>query len=458
MSSREVVRQGGLLGLDNIRAIGQDGLISFLMKGWQEHGDFYEVKLGRQLTYVVTHPDYVHHMALGHGDIYGKGRTYEPVRKYLLGDSIVPTDGDVWQWQRRMLAPFFTPRAVGRYAQMMVDESQKLLGRLQMVEGNVVDMSEEMLKVASGIILRSIFGMEREHQAQVLADVNRMIRYTSTRMFPFVMPDWVPTEQNSQYWEARERLHTYIKRVIAEREQMEQADWPDDLLSQMLVARQDEEWVEMTDDMLINESLSLFIAGHETTARTMAFTTYLLSKNEEAERRVVAEVASVLGGRSLVDAPLTVDDLKRMPYLLQAIKETLRLYPTVVAITRDVFKDDEIDGYQLKAGNRMMMFAYGTHRHPDFWEEPEAFRPERFEPEAEQERHPYAYYPFAVGQRVCVGNNFALLEAQIVLAMLYSQYRPRLLAGHDPQIKMLGTVVPTNGMPMQINPVTLAVR
>jgi cytochrome P450 len=201
----------------------------------------------------------------------------------------------------------------------------------------------------------------------------------------------------------------------------------------------------MSDQLLKDEVITIFFAGHETTARTMTFAWYALSQNLEIAERLHAEVDSVIG-----DRPPTLDDLRKMPFALQVIKETLRLYPPVPIYARDAIADDEIDGVFIPAGSPVLLIPYCTHRHPDFWDEPEKFDPDRWTPENEKAQHPYAYHPFAAGQRICIGNNFSLFEAHIMLTMLARRFAPRLQQGHRPQIDMAGTLISKNGLPMYI--------
>jgi cytochrome P450 len=178
----------------------------------------------------------------------------------------------------------------------------------------------------------------------------------------------------------------------------------------------------------------------------LTFLFYALAQNPEVEQRMLAESA-VLGDRTP-----TVEDLKRLPYTLQVIKETLRLYPAAPIYARDVVADDQMDGVRIPGGTRVLPFPYATHRHPAFWPDPERFDPERWTPQAEAGRHAYAFHPFAAGKRICLGNSFSLLETHVIAAMLVPRFQLRLKPGHQPQVVMEGTIAVKNGMPMIIQP------
>jgi cytochrome P450 len=237
-------------------------------------------------------------------------------------------------------------------------------------------------------------------------------------------------------------VHSYINSVISLRRALPVEEWPNDLLTRLMEARDEETGEPMLEHLLRDESITTFFAGHETTARTMTFTWYALDQNPEVAEKLHTELDTVLEDR----AP-TLEDLHRLPYTLQVIKEVLRLYPPAPFYIRDAIDEDELGGFNTQ-GLPVLMSPYYTHRHPDFWENPLEFNPDRWTPEAEANLHPYDYHPFAVGQRTCIGNNFSLLESHILLSLLAREYAPRLAPGFTPKFVMGGTLGTTNGFPM----------
>ncbi len=200
----------------------------------------------------------------------------------------------------------------------------------------------------------------------------------------------------------------------------------------------------MSEGLLRDESITTFFAGHETTARTMTFAWYALATNPHVADKLHAELDSVLGGRTP-----TLEDLHKLPYTLRVIKEVLRLYPPAPFYVRDAVGGDKLGDFDTQ-GLPVLLSPYYTHRHPDFWEDPLEFNPDRWAPELEAKMHPYAYHPFAAGQRVCIGNNFSLLESHILLSLLGREYAPRLVPGFTPKFVMGGTLSTSNGFPMII--------
>jgi cytochrome P450 len=238
-------------------------------------------------------------------------------------------------------------------------------------------------------------------------------------------------------------VHGLISALIAERRATDESQWPDDLLARLMRARDEETGEAMSAGLLRDESITTFFAGHETTARTMTFTWYALAANPAVAAKLHAELDRVLGGR----VP-TTDDLRQLPYTLQVVKEVLRLYPAAPFYVRDAVGADELGGFAVPAGAAVMLSPYYTHRHPQFWTDPETFDPDRWTREREAERHSHAYHPFAAGPRICIGNNFSLLESHLLLAILAQRFAPRLRPGFVPRWWMRGTLGLKDGLPM----------
>ncbi len=306
-----------------------------------------------------------------------------------------------------------------------------------------------MTRVTASIILYSMFGMDisEERLRGLEGDVESMIRFMNRReMLPLQAPLWVPLPSHRRYRKARAHVNALISDVMARRRAQPQADWPDDLLSKLMLVRDEETGEKMSDLLVHDESIGIFVAGHETTARTLSFLFYALRENPQVKARLHAELDAVLPREQ---SP-TLEHLKRLPYTRQTIKEVLRLYPPSPAQPRDPVTDQELGGIRVPQDTCVMLFPYATHRHPEFWDDPERFDPDRFLPEREESRHPFAYYPFSGGQRICIGNNFAMLEAHVLTALLARRFDARLVTGHRPKIEMGGTLMVRNGLPMRI--------
>lgn len=435
--------------IDTAYTMMRRGILNFFVDAWRKHGDLVRIQIGSEARFLAAHPEHVRHVSVTNRKNYTKGASYDVVRQMLLGDGLVTSTGEVWRRQRKLMSPFFTPRAVAEFAPMMIADANDFIQRWEekASAGEVVEMIDEMMLITAMIILRTMFSTESDEEMLELKDaVETMIQFVSRRQLnPIAAPLWLPTKGNQAYNRAVELIHDYIDAVVARRRGMPQSEWPDDLLSRLLAARDEETGEPMPDKLLKDEVITIFFAGHETTARSMAFTWYALSRNPHVAERLHQEIDAVLGDREP-----TLDDLKRMPYALRVIKETLRLYPPAPMYARDAIADDEIDGVHIPAGAPVILMPFCTHRHPDFWPEPERFDPDRWTPEREKARHPYAYHPFAAGQRVCIGNNFSLFESHILLTMLARRFNPQLVEGHQVELEMAGTLYAKNGMPMRL--------
>jgi cytochrome P450 len=415
---------------------------------WRKHGDVFQVKLGPKRLIFAMHPDAVEHVNVSHRQNYDKRASYDAVRKYLLGDGLVVSTGELWRRQRKLMAPFFTPKGVQAYADLMIRDGARLVERWEALagEGAEVEIAEEMTLVTASIILKAMFSSETMESIHQMKDaVSTMITFVDTQMMGLRLPVWVPTAKNRRYLAARELVNRSISKLIAQRRATDESTWPDDLLSRLMKTRDDETGQAMSESLLRDESITTFFAGHETTARTMTFAWYALAAHPQVAERLHAELDRVLAGR----LP-TADDLRQLPYTLQVVKEVLRLYPAAPFYVRDAVNADTIGGFEVPAGAAVMLSPYYTHRHPQFWDDPEVFDPDRWTRERENGRHGHAYHPFAAGPRICIGNNFSLLESHLLLAILAQRFTPRLRPGMKPRWVMQGTLGFAEGLPMTI--------
>jgi cytochrome P450 len=434
-------------GLKNILDLSQEGMLNFLADCWREYGDLFEVPVGPQKLTVVIHPDHVRHITLTKAQNYEKLESYEPVRKYVIGDGLVTSTGELWKRQRRLMAPFYTPRGVQEFAGIFLRDTLIMAERWEdrAARQAQVEMFDEMALITASIVLKAIFSTESDRDILAIKEcVETMIKYVgSGASNPFQLPDWVPTKRNLKYWEARETVHNYINGVLDSRLALDESEYPNDLLSRLITAEDEETGERMSRELLRDEALTNFFAGYETSARAMSHAWYALAQNPEVKARLHEELDRELGG----ELP-TLDTLKRLPYTLRIIKETLRLYPPAPMYAKDVIDDDEIDGYRIEKGSTVILVPYFTHRHPDFWDDPLRFEPNRHAPEVERARHSQAYHPFASGQRICLGNHFSLLETHIMLAILAQRFDPQLPPDYEAEFAIESLLQISNGLPM----------
>jgi len=434
-------------GLQNIRGMSQAGMQKFVSDCWRTYGDLFEVQVGPKKLVMVIHPDHVRHITVTNAENYDKLESYDPVRKYVIGDGLVTSTGELWKRQRRLMSPFYTPRGVQEFADIFLQDTLTTSKRWSELAARraQVEIFDEMAIITASIVLKAIFSTESAQDILEIKEcVETMINFAGSRANnPFQLPDWMPTGANTAYWKAREKVHHYINGVLDARLAMAEADYPNDLLSKLITAEDAETGERMPRELLRDEALTNFFAGYETSARSMSYAWYALADNPAVKARLHEELDRELG-----DAVPTLDTLKRLPYTLRVIKETLRLYPPAPMYAKDVVADDVIDGYRVEKGSTIILFPYFTHRHPDFWDDPLRFEPNRHAPEAEKARHPQAYHPFSSGQRVCLGNQFSLLETHIILAILARRFDPQFLPDYVANFSIDALLEISNGLPM----------
>ena len=433
----------------SLAGVARHGFLDHVGRTWRRYGDTFELRMGIGAPVVAIHPDSVREVNLTERRSFDKRASYDGVRKYLTGDGLVSSTGELWRRQRKLIAPLFTPKGAQQYAETFLADALRVEQRWAQLAatGEAVEMGEEMMELTASIIVRAMFGAQADADiVRMKSHVETMISYVTRRMGPH-LPDWLPTPATRAYRVARDDVHAYINGIIAERTAtgsvQASADQVPDLLDRLMAAR-DEQGRPMSDALLRDESITVFFAGHETTARTLSATWAALAVNPDVAARLHAELDEVLGDRTP-----TVADLHRLPYTLRVIKEVLRLYPAAPFYARDAIEAARVGGFDVPAGTSVLLSPYYTHRHPDFWDDPERFDPDRFTPEAEKERHPQAYHPFATGERVCIGNHFSLLESHLLLAVLARRFAPQLV-GSMPRWTMEGVLVPDGGLPMRV--------
>lgn len=445
---RPIPGPAGLPGLGHMLDFQKDRL-GFLLRVQRDHGDVAAFRLAHFAFIQVSHPDGVKHILQDNQRNYQRGALYGPLR-VLVGNGLPVSDGAFWLRQRRLMQPAFHHRVVDGFAGMVTDAAAAMLERWAGAAqaGRPLDLSAEMARLTMGIVSRALFSARVSDDDDALGRaVNTLLQDIAYRFeVPFYPPPAVPTPRNLRLRAALRRLDDLIYGLIAER-QTRPADAPDDLLTLLVNSRDADTGEAMSPRQLRDELLALFVAGHETTANALSWALYLLTQHPDAAERLRAEADQALAGR----AP-TLADLRSLPYTRQVLDETMRLYPPAWIFNRTAEADDEIGGFFIPAGATVSFSQYVTHRHPDYWEAPERFDPERFTPERSAERPAYAYFPFGGGPHKCIGQGFALMEAQLVLAMIAQRVRLDLAPGRSVEPEAHVTLRPKGGLWMTARP------
>ena len=413
-----------------------------LLHATAQYGDLFQYPVGFWTIYVVNHPSYIQHILQDNQRNYSKDTFQYNLLGLAAGDGLLSSDGPRWLRQRRLAQPAFHRERIASFCDLMVDATLHMVARWDDVarRGAAFDIDAEMMRLALEIVGKALFQIDLSDRAHTLVhSVLTALEHIIARgLNPFALPLRVPTPGNLQFRRAIHTVDHAIYQLIAERRR-ENAD-RGDLLS-MLLARDEASGESMTDQQIRDEIITFLIAGHETVASALTWTWYLLAQHPEVEQKLHQELASVLGGH----AP-RMPDLLGLRYTSMVVDEAMRLYPPGWLMTRRALVEDEIGGYHIPAGALIVISQYAAHRHTAYWPEPERFDPERFAPERAATRPRYAFFPFGGGAHLCIGNQFALMEARIVVATVAQHVRLRLMAGNAVEVSPLVTLRPKHGL------------
>jgi enediyne biosynthesis protein E7 len=383
-----------------------DDSLQRMIELFARHGDTYRVFVParRSYTYVIHHPDDVKRVLVANHKNYTKGMGLDRVR-ILLGQGLMTSEGELWKRQRYMMQPMFHRRVVTEFAAVIAAANERFLERwdLRAAAGETINLTDEMSELTLEIVLRAIFG----------SDLDRLSEQLGGNPFEVVTKE---PARDLQFAYRFRSLTKLVAQLIARRRGSGAEHF--DYVAMLMAARDKESGAPMGERELIDEIMTLIVAGHETTASGLNWTWYLLSQNPQAEAQLHRELAAA----PELSAP-DLAQVESLSYTQQVVNEALRLYPPGWLLSRRTIEADVLGGYPVAAGTNVLLPLYLLHRHPRFWKDPEAFWPERFAPEHEAERPRFAYMPFAAGPRHCIGETFALYEMLVHLYKVARRYR-----------------------------------
>jgi len=386
----------------------------------REYGDVVGLRIFNFHILLLNHPDDIEDVLVNHPRKFIKGRVLQ-ANKRVFGRGLLTSEGDFWLRQRRLVQPAFHRARIAGYASTMVEYAERLLDEWQ--DGEERDIHKEMMRLTLQIVAKTLFDADVERDAQDIGkSLELLLELGADFRRTLLIPQWLPTPTNLRLERAIRQIEKVLYRMIAEK----RASGRDagDLLS-MLLAAQDEDGSRMTDKQLRDEAITLFLAGHETTANALSWTWWLLAQNPAVEAKLHGELRTVLAGR----AP-SFDDLPKLVYTNHVITESMRLYPPAWGTARTAIEDLEIAGYAVPKGSGVSFTQWTVHRDARWYDAPEEFRPERWEGDLLKRIPRFAYFPFGGGPRQCIGTSFALMEMALTLATIAQQYRFRLVEGH----------------------------
>jgi cytochrome P450 len=419
---------------------GRDAL-GFLSRTAREKGDLVRVRFGPVEYYLLFHPTDIEYVLRGNHHNFIKDRGTRMLSA-VLGQGLVTSSGELWRRDRQLIQPAFQRDQIEKYAAVMVAYTQRLLEEWR--PGQTRDVHAELMRLTLEIVAQTLFSASVSGQAgEVGRAMDTVMRYWAGPAAVFSWWQRLPTPGTFRFRRAMKRLNEILVGAIAQRRTGNSG--PEDLLSRLLHAR-DEEGGGLSDQQLRDELVTLFLAGHETTAVALTFCFYLLAGHPEVEVRLAAELDNVLAG-----AAPTVGHLPRLRYTEWVVKEAMRLYPPVPSVGREALHDCEIGGYPVPKGTQLSPVQWITHRDARWFDDPLAFRPERWDHDLARRLPRCAYFPFGDGPRVCIGSQFAIMEAVLILATVASRFRLALAPGQTLALLPSITLRPRAGVRMVIH-------
>lgn len=428
-------------------------LVEMLEAHWEKYGDIVHLKAPGQPIFFIANPEYAYEMLIENPKAFGKMKNADGIQDGLglvFGKGLLTNlDHESWLSQRRMIQPIFHRRYIAQMGEAMVNAGEYMLERWRkrFNAGDTFDLFHEMNLLTLDVVGRTMFTMEVAEigeqigpSVQVAASFAYMRERTAVR-FPlgWRLPHHLRFEQ------AMARIDGLIYGLIRER----RASGVDngDLLSMLLAARDADSGLGMDDQQLRDEIVTIFGAGHDTTANALTWTWYLLSQYPQVLKKLQEEVDTVLAGRTP-----TMADLPNLPYTMQVFEESMRLYPPSPLVPREAMEETSIGGYYVPDGAKTLINIISIHRHPDYWQDPDKFIPERFDPDVREKRHRFAYMPFGGGPRQCIGNHFALTEGHLLLALMAQHVVLDVVPHQNVKREIVITMRPRNGLKVVFRP------
>jgi len=389
--------------------------LSFITR-CRDYGDVVRMRFLYVNAYFIYHPDDIEYVLSTNARNFLKARSLRSnLFRRLVGNGLLTSEGDTWKRQRRLAQPAFHRQRINTYAQVMLDYTNRMLSKWRV--GETRDIHRELMRLTLEIVVRTLFNadvsQESDKVGRVLAEIAQP--FASQATIKWILDNRLPTSTHRRFHREAKQIDDIVYRLIAERRAsgLDQGD----LLS-MLLQAQDEDGSQMSDQQLRDEVMTLFLAGHETTALTLSWIWYLLAHNPQAEQKFHAELDEVLGGKLPEMA-----DLARLKYSDMIAREAMRLYPPAYALGREAIDEFELGGYRVPRKAQVFMFQWATQRDPRFFEEPDRFYPERWTDDFVERLPKYAYFPFGGGPRFCVGSSFAMMEIVLVMATIGQRFK-----------------------------------
>lgn len=438
----------------NLIQFGKDPL-QFLTDCRKKYGNIVRLKIEQERdTFLINDPEDIEFVLKHSNKLFTKGYYRDPILHVVLGNGLVTSEGDFWKKQRRMSQPVFRMEQIKRYTETMRDYTMEQIHAWNIGE---LDIHDELMKVTMRIAAKTLFGYDtqcKQHSNDVSysmetvqKEYNKQLTSVLKRILSLIKLDSVSTRGDKRLQEAVKNLDQIIYEIIETRRN-QTGEIDNDLLSILMNVEDEEDGSRMTNQQLRDEVMTFFLAGHETTANTLSWCFYLIGNNQEALARLQEELHEKVGAN-----PITIDNLHKLTFMDQVLKEVMRLYPAVWLISRETMEETVLQGYTIPKHAEIAMSQWVMHRHPAYFHHPDSFIPERWENDLEKKLPNYVYFPFGGGPRICIGNYFALTEAKIILGTILQHYHVQIKGKELVNVEPSITLRPKDGIKVQITKV-----
>ena len=430
--------------LKNAAVFGRDPF-GFMVRGQRQYGDFYDVHLPHVPLFVLSTPEYAKHVLVTHNKKYGKSFAYEFLR-HPLGNGLLTSEGDFWLKQRRIAQPAFHRERLSTLATTITETTQEMLREWEghALRQEAFNATHELMRLTCRVVARALFGSDvADSASSIVGYINTINQHITEKVSnPFRLPRWLPNRKNREYQRALRELDKIVYGIIEDRHRT--GETYHDLLAMLMETEDADTGERMSDRQVRDEVVTLFIAGTETSAVALSWMLYLLAKHPKEAEQLYEEVTQ---GASETPGAEDMTKLVRTHWVVQ---EAMRLYPPAWIIGREAWEDDELDGHFIPQGSQVYICPYIIHRHPDLWEQPERFWPDRFSDELAKERHKFAFFPFGGGPRYCIGNHFAMMEMQLALSLIIKKFDIKLDGEEDIPVEPLISLRPRGGVHLRL--------
>ncbi|MGB0522707.1 MAG: cytochrome P450 [Flammeovirgaceae bacterium] len=435
--------------LQNVNAYRKDPL-GFVKECFDTYGDIFSLKFLNRNVIITQRPEIAQYILQTNHRNYIKATAYRKL-KLLLGEGLLTSEGEVWLKNRRLAQPAFHKKSIESFLKVMHDATEQMLYRWQYfyAGGRAFQLQNELSECTLAVVCEALLGHSLEKGGSIVnEELPSVLKFMIDRMLnPVALPIWMPLPAHQRFLRSKKRLEALIRSILFEKRHTDDGKEGIDLLTMLMLAKDEHTGLGMTTEHLVDEMLTFFLAGHETSAMGLTWVFYHLAKSPSIAQRVREEINQVVVGERV-----SLEQLTALKYTKKVIYEGLRLKPPIWTIAREALTDDVIGNYDISKGDSVVINNYWMHQHPEFWADPMTFNPERFSDAMTNAIHKHAFLPFGAGPRICIGNHFAMMEMTVILVQVFKRFKVQVVK-EQIDIECSLTIRPKHGLEVFLEPI-----